>query len=97
MKTEGDYGADPFGPTIQAAEYADRITTPEQREAQAANIEHLQTHGYVVLENVIPRETLDDARAALDGINTTQDFAKSTFLGEKTQRPYGLLGKSPAI
>ncbi|MFN3231618.1 MAG: phytanoyl-CoA dioxygenase family protein [Alphaproteobacteria bacterium] len=97
MRTDGAYGEDPFGADVQAAENADFISSAEDRERIAPYAEALKRDGFVVVRNAIDADTLDAMRAGLDRVNDQTQFARSAFLGEKTQRPYGLLAKAPEI
>ncbi|MBI1180127.1 MAG: phytanoyl-CoA dioxygenase family protein [Alphaproteobacteria bacterium] len=97
MRADGDYGRDPFGKSVQEAEYGDRISTPEDRERLAPQIRHLNEHGYVIIENALSPVQFAAIRDGLDEVNSGTGFARSAFLGEKTQRPYGLLAKTKAV
>jgi hypothetical protein len=97
MRADGDYGRDPFGKAVQEAEYGDRISTQEDRERLAPQIRQLAEQGYVILTNALSPAQLDAIRGGLDDVNSGTGFARSAFLGEKTQRPYGLLGKTATV
>jgi len=97
MRADGDYGRDPFGKAVQEAEYGDRISSPEDRERLAPQIRQLAEQGYVIVPNALSPAQLQAIRAGLDDVNSGTGFARSAFLGEKTQRPYGLLGKTESV
>ncbi len=97
MRSDGAYGEDPFGADVQQAEYADLISSAEDRDRVAPYAERLNRDGYVVVENAIDTPTLEAMRAGLDRVNNGTDFSRSAFLGERTRRPYSLLAKAPEI
>jgi ectoine hydroxylase-related dioxygenase (phytanoyl-CoA dioxygenase family) len=97
VRADGDYGRDPFGKSVQAAEYGDRISSPEDRARLAPHVRELDERGYTILRDALTPDQLAAIRAGLDGINGGTGFARSAFLGERTQRPYGLLGKTRAV
>lgn len=87
----------PFGPQAQATEQTKRFSTASERESLIEAIEHLRTHGYVVLENRIDRATIANVAQAIDALNTDDDFGDTEFAGFKTRRLYNLVARTRAL
>ena len=60
---------DPFSTEAQAVNREKLITSEEEREAVAEQVNRLSENGYVILEKEIGGETLERMRAAIDAIN----------------------------
>lgn len=60
-------------------------------------IETIQDQGYFIIENLMPLEQVDAARAILDPIFEGQRTGRNQFEGFKTQRIYSLPKYGPAL
>ncbi|MCR9093976.1 MAG: phytanoyl-CoA dioxygenase family protein [bacterium] len=64
-------------------------------DANPEALEHLETHGYVILPSLLSREEVETIRGELAPHLT--HFGRNPFEGHKTQRVYALLAKAPSI
>ena len=85
---------DPFSAEALSASRAAMITTVEERDSLSRELEHLRTHGYVILHRLVAGETLDRMREAIDAINSETRLGKYEFEGYRTHRAYCVVGKT---
>jgi len=64
-------------------------------DVDPAALEHLQTHGYVILPSLLSPEEVATVRDEL--APHLKHFGRNPFEGHKTQRVYALLAKAPSI
>ena len=59
----------------------------------AGELAHLDRHGYVILERVLPRAELDALVAGLTPFEADRPMGRNDFEGERSQRVYSLAAK----
>lgn len=69
--------------------------TPSTADA----VERIQQHGFVVLEDAVPSELVDELVTAIDATMVRSDvpFGQNNFLGLQTRRIFNLLRRDPAF
>lgn len=71
------------------------LPTRPDVDADPAALEHLRTHGYVILPSLLTPAEVETVRSEL--APHLQHFGRNPFEGHKTQRVYALLAKAPSI
>ena len=64
-------------------------------DADPAALEHLRTHGYVILPSLLSPTEVETVRSEL--APHLNHFGRNPFEGHRTQRVYALLAKAPSI
>lgn len=97
MTQANDIGArDPF--SREALAERDRpMTTDAERAAVAREVQALEENGWVMLERVLDRDSLDRYRAALDDVNARTRHGRYEFEGFHTHRAYCVVDKTRAF
>ncbi|MEO0882988.1 MAG: phytanoyl-CoA dioxygenase family protein [Pseudomonadota bacterium] len=84
---------DTYNDADHAATYKQLVPGPERCSSQIdADFETLMRDGYVIIEDVIPRETCEQIKA--ECLELLGHTGRNAFEGRKTQRVYNVLSKT---
>jgi len=79
--------------TDHARTHRQLVPGGERRSAEIdADFDVLMEQGYVIIENLIPREVCEEIKAA--GLSLLGKTGRNPFEGHKTQRVYNVLSKT---
>lgn len=85
---------DPFHAGAKGDHRADRISTDAERAALASETAALRRDGYLILPNLLPRDTVDAIWAEMDRLHKDTPMGRSVFEGFHTQRVYNVIAKT---
>ena len=86
----------PFDIQVRDAQRRKGLSSPDERQAVAADVAALKRDGYVVLEGLLDADTLAAVGAEMDRIHRSTPLGITDFEGFQTKRIYNLMAKTRA-
>ena len=86
----------PFDIQVRDAQRRKGLSSPDERQAVAADVAALGRDGYVVLEGLLDADTLAAVGAEMDRIHRSTPLGVTDFEGFQTKRIYNLMAKTRA-
>ena len=86
----------PFDIQIRDAQRRKGLSSPDERQAVAADVAALGRDGYVVLEGLLDADMLAAVGAEMDRIHRSTPLGVTDFEGLQTRRIYNLMAKTRA-
>ena len=84
----------PFDADVRDTQRLKGLSSPEEREAVAADIHALRRDGYLILEGLLSTDKVAEVGAGMDMINATTPLGITDFEGFRTKRIYNFMKKT---
>ena len=84
----------PFDVDVRETQRLKGLSSPEEREAVAADIQNLRRDGYLILEGLLNADKVAEIGAEMDTIHAATPLGITDFEGFRTKRIYNFMKKT---